>query len=235
MKAKFLFILATMAVMAVTLSSRADDITTLDGHTYNNVRDVALRPNGLYFVYGSVSDLHGATLPYTNLTADVREKYHCDPFELGMAAARQNVRVQISKNMAFSLDQLDLAKKKAQAEGKMIGFIMEWDGFFIPSHPMHQGSNAALVHFFEVFNNGLVLVFVSHERELDKVPDAVKTGFFGPEEGGFAPNMAVVTADCSKFVCEIPYGGKDSDGATREKIFRDKIAVIKKFAKDNPQ
>jgi hypothetical protein len=41
--------------------------------------------------------------------------------------------------------------------------------------------------------------------------------------------MAVVTADCSHFVCEIPFGGKDSDGATREKIFRQKIAVIKNY------
>ena len=97
---------------------------------------------------------------------------------------------------------------------------------------MEHGSNAALAQFYEVFNGNLVLVFVRHEAELDKVPDAVKTGFQGPEEGGFAPNMAVVTADCSKFVCEIPYGGKDSDGVIRERIFRDKIAVIKKFAQD---
>jgi hypothetical protein len=64
------------------------------------------------------------------------------------------------------------------------------------------------------------------------VPDAVKQGFFGPEEGGFAPNMAVVTADCSQFVCEIPFGGDKSNGAARESIFRQKIAVIKQFVHD---
>jgi hypothetical protein len=42
--------------------------------------------------------------------------------------------------------------------------------------------------------------------------------------------MAVVTADGSQFVCEIPFGGGDSTGSIREKIFREKIAVIKKFA-----
>jgi hypothetical protein len=61
------------------------------------------------------------------------------------------------------------------------------------------------------------------------VPDAVKQGFFGPEEGGFAPNMAVVTADCSQFVCEIPFGGNDSDGLIREKFFHQKIAIIRSF------
>lgn len=235
MRAKYFFTMGMLVVAAVIQSARADDITTLDGHTYNGVRAVTLKQNGLFFVYGSPNDSHGITVPYSNLSADVKEKYHYDPYEMGLAAARQNVRVQLSKSMAFSLDQLDLAKKKAKAEGKMIGFIMEWDTFYVPSRPMEGGSNSAMVHFFEVFNNGLVLVFVSHERELGKVPDAVKQGFFGPEEGGFAPNMAVVTADCSKFVCEIPYGGKDSDGPTREKIFRDKIVVMKKFAKDNPQ
>jgi hypothetical protein len=70
---------------------------------------------------------------------------------------------------------------------------------------------------------------------LNNVPDVVKTGFFGPEEGGWAPNMAVVTADCSQFVCEIPLGGgKDSVGATREPVFREKIQVIKKFLKEQP-
>jgi len=57
----------------------------------------------------------------------------------------------------------------------------------------------------------------------------VRKGFSGPDEGGFAPNMAVVTADCSQFVCEIPLGGNNSDGQIREQIFRQKIAVIKKF------
>ena len=43
--------------------------------------------------------------------------------------------------------------------------------------------------------------------------------------------MAVVMADGTEFVCEIPYGGKYSDGATREQIFRQKITVIKTFLK----
>jgi hypothetical protein len=43
-----------------------------------------------------------------------------------------------------------------------------------------------------------------------------------------------VNADCTEFVCEIPYGGEHSNGAIREKIFRDKIAVIKAYAKDHP-
>jgi hypothetical protein len=46
--------------------------------------------------------------------------------------------------------------------------------------------------------------------------------------------MAVVTADCSQFVCEIPYGGDQSNGQIREQIFRQKIAVIKQFKKTQP-
>ena len=41
--------------------------------------------------------------------------------------------------------------------------------------------------------------------------------------------MAVVTEDCSQFVCEIPLGGKDSNGTIREQVFRKKIEDIKKF------
>jgi hypothetical protein len=228
--------LLAVAAFAVTKTA-ADDITTLDGHQYENVKDVMLKPKGLFFVTGTGDTMKGVTVPYSNLPDDVKDKYHYDPFEPGLIFARQNQPIILSTNMAFSLNTLDAAKARAKAEKKLLGFIMVWDSFFVPAHPMNPGSNGGLAHFVDAFHDSLVLVFVHHENELDKVPDAVKKGFFGPEEGGFAPNMAVVTADCSQFVCEIPFGGKDSTGAVREPIFRQKIEVIKKFLKEqtNPE
>jgi hypothetical protein len=218
------------AVFLVTASLlRADDITTLDGHTYQDVRDVSLKQKGLFFVSGTGDSVQGVTVPYDNLPDDVKQKYHYDPFEMGFTVARQDAYVDLTTNLAFSLDTLEAAKKKAMAENKMLGFILVWDSFFTPARPLGHGSRDGLAHFYDVFHDGVVLVFVHHERELSKVPDAVKQGYFGPDEGGFAPNMAVVTADCSQFVCEIPFGGNDSDGAIREQIFRQKIEVMKSF------
>jgi hypothetical protein len=171
------------------------------------------------------------TIPYDNLPDDVKERYHCDSYEMGMLIARQNNWINLSTNLAFSLANLDAAKKKAEAEHKMMGFILEWDSFLVPARPMGVGSQDALAQFYDVFHNGLVLVFVRHENELDKVPDAVKQGLLGPEEGGFAPCMTVVTADCSQFVCHIPYGDKYENGFQREQIFHQKIAIMKNFKK----
>jgi hypothetical protein len=229
MKTKYL--LSFAAFCCVVSFSAADDITTLDGQKYEDVRDVALKQNGLFFVTGDGVSMKGVTVAYTNLSDEVKEKYHCDPYELAMAVARQNQIVYLNKNLAFSLDNLEAAKKKAQTERKLLGFIVEWDDMFMPAYPMGQYGPSGLAHFYDVFHDNLVLVFVRHESELDKIPDAVKLGFNGPDEGGYAPNMAVVTADCSQFVCEIPYGGKESNGKIREQIFRQKIAVIKKFEK----
>lgn len=234
MKLKCAFALLALA-SAAACQTMADDITTLDGQKYENVRAVSLKPNGLFFVTEVDGSLKGATVPYNKLPDDVKEKYHYDPFEFGFALARQNRPVILSTNLAFSLDTLEAAKAKAKAEKKLLGFILVWDSMFTHAHPMGPGSLGGLAHFYEVFHDNLVLVFVHHETELNKVPDAVRRGFFGPEEGGFAPNMAVVTADCSQFVCEIPLGGKDSNGAIREPIFRQKIEVIKKFLKEHPQ
>lgn len=226
---KKIFIVAAVSLTASRLL--ADDITTLDGKTYTDVKDVALKPKGLFFVAGTGDSMQGVTVPYSNLPQDVKEKYHYDPYEMGFVVARQNGWVSLNKKIAFSLSDLDAAKKKATDEHKLLGFIMEWDSMLVPAQPLGHGSDDGLAQFYDVFHDGLVLVFVRHESELGNVPDAVKKGFNGPEEGGYAPNMAVVTADCSQFVCEIPFGGKDSDGETREKIFRDKIAVIKDFQK----
>jgi hypothetical protein len=191
-----------------------------------------LKPKGLFFVTGTGGTMKGVTVPYSNLPDEVKDKYHYDPFEPGLVFARLNQPITLSTNMAYSLDTLEAAKARAKAEKKLLGFIMVWDSFFVPAHPMNPGSNGGLAHFVDAFHDSLVLVFVHHENELDKVPAAVKAGFFGPEEGGFAPNMAVVTADCSQFVCEIPFGGNDSTGVIREPIFRQKIEVIKKFLKE---
>ncbi|MDR3457558.1 MAG: hypothetical protein P4N60_08940 [Verrucomicrobiae bacterium] len=213
------------------LPALAEDITTLDGQTYTDVRTVTLKPKGLFFVAGSGTSIKGVTVAFTNLPDALKEKYHYDPYEMGLLAARQVPLVNLTKKLAFSLDQLEAAKAKAKAEKKLLGFIMEWDSMLPPAQPMgDDGSNSGLAHFYAAFKDSMVLVFVRHEDELGKVPDAVKQGFNGPDEGGFAPNMAVVTADCSQFICEIPYGGgKASTWQTREKVFREKIAVIKKF------
>ena len=222
----------SLAVFCFAINrSPAEDIMTLDGKKYEDVRDVALKAGGLFFVVGSGDSLKGVTVPFSNLPDDLKEKYHYDPYEMGLSVARQNKIIYLNKNLAFSLDNLEAAKKKAKAEKKMLGFIMEWDDMFTSAYPMEGGSNSGLAHFYDVFHDNLVLVFVRHESELDKVPDAVKLGFGGPEEGGYAPNMAVVTADCSQYICEIPYGGKNSTGQIREQIFRQKIALIKKFQK----
>jgi hypothetical protein len=221
----------SISLVCAGLAASAADITTLDGQKYEEVRNVTLKPNGQYFITGSGMDAKGITVPYTNLPNETKEQYHYDPFALGLALARQNQMVNLNKNVAFSMANLEEAKKKAKAENKLLGFIMEWDNMLVPARPWGKGGPSGLAHFYDVFHDALVLVFVRHEDELGSVPDAVKTGFNGPEEGGFAPNMAVVTADCSQFVCEIPYGGKDSTGAIRDPIFRQKIAVIKDFQK----
>jgi hypothetical protein len=221
----------TLCLVCAGLVGAAADITTLDGQKYEEVRNVTLKRNGLYFTVGSGMDAKGVTVPYSNLPNEIKEQYHYEPFAAGLALARQNQLVNLNKNVAFSMTNLEAARKKAKAENKMLGFIMEWDSLLVPAQPWGRGGPSGLAHFYEVFHDALVLVFVRHENELGSVPDAVKTGFNGPEEGGFAPNMAVVTADCSQFVCEIPLGGNDSNGAIRDQIFRQKIAVIKDFQK----
>jgi hypothetical protein len=221
-----------LTLLLVSLNpSSAEDITTLDGQKYTDVRDVSPKPGGLFFVVGTGASVKGVNVPYTNLLDEVKEKYHYDPYEVSLAFARRNQPIILTKNLAFSMDNLEAAKKKAKEEKKLMGFIMVWDKFFVRSHPMYPSSNGALAHFYDVFHDNLVLVFVRHESELGLVPDAVKAGFTGPDEGGVAPNMAVVTADCSQLICEIPCGGMEYNTQIREQIFREKIAVIKAFLK----
>jgi len=168
MKTKFIL---TLALTACLLPALAEDLTTLDGQTYADVRDVTLKQNGLFFVTGSGAALKGVTVPYTNLADGVKTKYHYDPFEMGLMTARQTPIVYLSKKVAFSLDQLEAAKARAKAEKKMIGFIMEWDSMLVPAKPMDgAGSDSGLAHFYVAFKDSLVLVFVRHEDELGKVP-----------------------------------------------------------------
>ncbi len=213
-------------------SGWAEDITTKSGKTYENVTNVVTVWNGISFAYTLPHGTYHATVLLSELSDDVKNKYY-DPFEAGLAYARLNRPITLALNSAFRFSSLEGAKQKAAREHKLLGFIMVWDVMFgVNSRPMGWGSNDQLAHFYTAFNNSLVLVFVRHEDELNQVPASVGKGFFGPEEGGHAPNMAVVTEDASEFICEIPLGmGIDSQslGANREPVFRAKIQEIKKF------
>ena len=217
------------------LSVQAEDITTKSGKTYENVTNVVSSGGGISFSYTLPHGTYRATVPVGELPEDVKSKYY-DPFEAGLSYARLNRPITLTLNSAFRLSSLEAARQKAGREHKPLGFIMVWDVMFgIPSRPMGWGSNDQLAHFYMAFNNSMVLVFVRHEDELNLAPDSVKKGFFGPEEGGHAPNMAVVTEDASEFICEIPLGmgsNNQSVGTDREPVFRAKIQEIKKFVAD---
>lgn len=153
----------------------------------------------------------------------------------GVIAAKFSQRMTVQLNSAFSLSQLEAAKAKAVAECKPLGFIMVWGQFFgKQTDTRSRGSEPAMAHFYRAFNANLVLVFVRHETELGSVPDAVKQGFNGPDEGGYAPNMAVVDATASEFIVEIPYGGTDSNGEKRDQVFSAGAAKIDQWLATHP-
>ena len=149
--------------------------------------------------------------------------------------ARSAAPITLLPDSAFGLSQLDDAKAKARAEKKPLGFVMVWAQFFGKrADPREIGSAPALAHFYRAFNNSLVLVFVRHENELRDVPDAVQQGFTGPDEGGFAPNMAVVDATATQFIVEVPMGGAKGDGARRDQVFAGAAAKIDQWLALHP-
>jgi len=136
-----------------------------------------------------------------------------------MAAMTSDRTMTLRESDAFKLSELDQAKERAKEEKKPLGFVMVWGQFFgRESSALDNSSVSALVHFYEVFHDDLVLVFVRHETELGLVPPAVKQGFMGPDEGGYAPNMAVTDATASEFIVEIPYKNMDQSG--RNELFK---------------
>jgi hypothetical protein len=156
-----------------------------------------------------------------------------DRFSDLLQAAISGPRMTLQAGDAFSLAQLDQAEQKAREERKPLGFLMVW-GVLFDHEADTRGSDSvsALVHFYQVFNQNLVLVFVRHETELNKVPDAVKKGFFGPNEGGYAPNMAVTDATASEFIVEIPYAHED--GAGRDQTFAAGAQTIDQWLATHP-
>ncbi|HSI15644.1 MAG TPA: hypothetical protein VK961_26595 [Chthoniobacter sp.] len=150
-----------------------------------------------------------------------------DLFTNGLETAKNAPVGAVRMTYAFHLDQLETAKAKAQREHKPLGFIMVWNQFFnTRASTRLSGGTNSLLHFCEAFKDSLVLVFVHHENELDKVPRAVAAGFQGPDEGGWAPNMAVVDATVSQLIVEIPCAGPNGGGAERDAVFKAGAAKI---------
>jgi len=157
-----------------------------------------------------------------------------DRFTRPLFAAVHGASMTLELSDAFSLAQLEQAEAKAQAERKPLGFIMVWGQFFDhEADPRSKGSDSALVHFYEVFNQQLVLVFVRHETELGMVPVAVRRGFSSVNEGGYAPNMAVVDATATEFIVEIPFRNLDGNG--RDQLFAAGGRVIDQWLATHPE
>ncbi|MGB8356058.1 MAG: hypothetical protein WCD79_19320 [Chthoniobacteraceae bacterium] len=158
-----------------------------------------------------------------------------DHFSDAIEAAKSAPPLELQPGDAFGLSQFAEARAKAVADKKPLGFIMVWDQLFGRSFSNRSiGSQAALVHFYQAFNTTLVLVFIHHETELQIVPRSVKQGFNSPEEGGFAPNMAVVDAKSGEFIIEIPMGGGGSNGTVRDEIFKGAGAKIDQWIALHP-
>jgi hypothetical protein len=162
--------------------------------------------------------------------------YLSDPFKAPLEAAKSAPPRAMLVTDAYSLAELPQARARALAERKALGFIMVTGSMFAGKRYSTRtaGSNSGLVHFYEVFKDALVLVFVRHETELDQVPEAVKKGFQGPDEGGAAPNMAVVDATASELVVEIPLGGFKADGPQRDAVFQAGAARIYQWLTYHP-
>jgi hypothetical protein len=214
---------ACLLVLAGLLAG-ADDLTTLDGKSYQGAEFEKSLPDGAVFKHRG----REIGIAWTNLPPELAFRYRC---EGGIVAARTGQR-SVKITDGFRLNQLDAAKKKARAEGKPLGFVMVWDPFFnSPGDAAHgNGSIDAFVHFYTTFSDAMVLVFVRHEADIPAVPPAVTKGFNGPE--GFAPNLIVVDPSAQTYICEIA-GGAGSKGvapAERERFFHagiDKILAAK--------
>jgi len=154
-------------------------------------------------------------------------------FADALNAAKYSAPRMMRKSDAYSLADLEKAKAQAQAEKKPLGFVMVWDVMFqTAANTRTKYGDSALHHFYQAFHENVVLVFVRHETELQNVPDAVKKGFFGPDEGGYAPNMAVTDATASEFIVEIPY--RDKDGPGRDTLFAEGAEKINAWLDTHP-
>lgn len=207
-------------------------LTSLDGKTYTGVQELKVKPDGLSFM----TEVGPQFIDFLKLDAETQRKYKFDPFAAGLARARKVRPVQLTLASAFRLHDLEKAKAKAIALGKPLGFLMVWDSFFkAPGDPRKDYQENYYAHFYHAFKDSCVLVNVRHEDELNKVPPAVGKGFFGPDEGGWSPNICITSPDVKDYICEIPLGGgKESSMAKRHEVFLAKIEVIKAYIAKNP-
>jgi hypothetical protein len=158
-----------------------------------------------------------------------------DFFGDSLEAAKSPDWLVIGKNDAFDLDHLDQAMAKARTERKPMGFILVWNQYFgVRTNTRGRSGPSAMAHFCQAFKVPLVLVFVHHETDLPRIPEGVARGFNGPEEGGLAPNMAVVDATGRELIVEVPMGGPQSSGEVRDAIFTRSAERINQWLAAHP-
>lgn len=213
-------------LIGVSISVRAEDLTTLDNKTYRDMRVIQTNAFAIRITYPG----GGGWVGFTNLPPEAQKKYGYDAVRAEALAKKQEKIKKFGRlGACYRLSELAEAQAEARRDGKPIAFLATFtESIQANTDMLKKSSGAATIHAFEALKQATVLVFSDSETENHTEPPIVDAALHTPPGPYTAPKVVITDVEISKVIFVIPY---NEDGVARQKMMIEALSKIKEAKK----
>jgi len=170
----------------------------------------------------------GAASSAHDLVVNTGNKYLAQ-MAADLQAARTSAAATYPPASAFSVAQLDAARKDALANGRPVAFFMVDDTLLgTPCLAKEASARGAFAHFFQVFSRSVTPVFIVPSRDLAQLPGVLSTVLAKPASVA-APRVVFTNSEITETLHDLTLATARQTIAQREEAIYPAVGMIKRW------
>ena len=146
-----------------------------------------------------------------------------------LQTAHASAPVSYSSSNAFSIAQIDAARKDALVNGRPVAFFIIDDTLLgVPCVSSQANVGGAFAHFFQTFSRSVTSVFIFPQRDLAKLPGPVSIALGTPATVPF-PRVIFTNSDISETLADLSIPSPALTFAQRNELIYPAVGMIKRW------
>ncbi len=130
---------------------------------------------------------------------------------------------------AFSIDQLEEARRDALANGRPVAFFVVNDAVLIgPSKASDANAKGAFAHFVQTFARSVTPVFVFPEHDMAKFPPVLTTALAKPSLVS-VPRVVFTNSEATEVLADLSLSNDRMTFAQRNEVIYPAVGMIKRW------
>ena len=146
-----------------------------------------------------------------------------------LQTAHSSASVSYASSSAFTIAQLNDARKDALINGRPVAFFIIDDTLLnVPVQASETTPGGAFAHFFQTFSRSVTTVFVFPQRDLAKLPGVVSIALGKPAAIPF-PRVVFTNSDISETLHDLTLATPKQTMSQRDELIYPAVGMIKRW------